>query len=275
MSTQTLVKPIEIRDVLEEKQAGLSKKLPNFVINYLKRIVHQDLVNEIIMEHGHLKNFDFIDAIIRKFDLTIKVRGRENIGADGRYIIAANHPLGGLDGVALMKVVGAVRPNILFPVNDILTQIPNMRDLFVPVNKHGSNMGNARLIDEAFASDATILFFPAGLVSRKTKGVIKDLEWKPTFIKKARSHKRDIIPTYISGSNSWWFYFLANWRKRLGIKTNIEMLYLMDEVVKQKDKEICITFGEPIPYTQLDRTKKDTERAKDIKDIVYQLNREE
>ncbi len=214
-------------------------------------------------------------------DVKIKVNGLEHIAPEGRYIIAANHPLGGFDGIALMHVVGKIRPHIQFPVNDILINLHNIKDLFVPVNKHGSNMQNARLIDEAFASDATILFFPAGLVSRKQKGVIKDLEWKSTFIKKARSHKRDIIPTYISGRNSNWFYNLANWRKRLGIKVNLEMLYLMDEAVKQKGKEICITFGEPIPYTSLDRKpytsldrkKKDLEWASEIKDIVYQLNK--
>lgn len=273
MNEHSSIKPIDVKEVIESKSPGLTKRLPRFVINYLTRIVHQDFVNEMIKTHGHLKNFEFLEAVINYFGVSVKAHGIENIAVDGRYIIAANHPLGGFDGIALMHVVGKVLPNIQFPVNDILTNIPNLKELFVPINKHGSNLQNARLIDEAFAGDATILFFPAGLVSRRQKGGIKDLEWKSTFIKKARSHKRDIIPTHISGRNSNWFYNLSYWRKKIGIKANLEMLYLMDEVVKQKGKEICITFGQPIPYAHFDKSKKDLEWADEVQNIVYQLNK--
>jgi putative hemolysin len=134
-------------------------------------------------------------------------------------------------------------------------------------------MENARIIDQAFESEVMMLYFPAGLVSRKQKGRIEDLEWKKTFVRKARTYKRDVIPTYISGKNTNWFYNLARWRKVLGININLEMLYLVDEMVKQKDKEIKITFGRPIPYQTFDRSKKDIEWAKEIKSIVYQIEK--
>ena len=132
-------------------------------------------------------------------------------------------------------------------------------------------MENARIIDAAFESDKMMLYFPAGLVSRKQDGDITDLEWKKTFIRKAKTYKRDIIPAHISGLNSSWFYNLALWRKRLGISANLEMLYLVDEMVNQKGKEIKIKFGEAIPYQTFDRSKKDIQWAAEVKETVYQI----
>jgi putative hemolysin len=179
--------------------------------------------------------------------------------------------LGGLDGMALMKVVGEVRKDIVFPVNDLLMNVPNLLPLFIPINKHGSNTQNMLIMNDTFASDKTILYFPAGLCSRKQKGKILDLEWKKTFITKARTYKRDIIPVHINGRNSDWFYNLAKWRKRLGIKANIEMLYLVDEMYKQNNKNISITFGKPISWTTFDNRFPDIIWAKKVKQHVYTL----
>lgn len=174
--------------------------------------------------------------------------------------------------MALMHAVGQVFPDVVFPVNDILMNIPGLQPLFIPINKHGSNAENIRLIDETFASDKTILYFPAGLVSRKFRGgVIEDLEWKKTFITKARRYQRDIIPTFIDGKNSDFFYNLARWRKRLHIGANLEMLYLVDEMMRQKGNTIHITFGEPVPWTTFDRSKPDAAWAKMVRDKVYAL----
>jgi len=187
--------------------------------------------------------------------------------------VAANHPLGGLDGMALMWAVGKVRKDIVFPVNDLLMNLDNLKELFIPINKHGSNAGNVRLIDETYASEKAILYFPAGLCSRKGKGGICDLEWKKSFIAKTRVHQRDIIPAFIEGRNSEWFYNLARWRSRLGIKANIEMLYLVDEMYKQRNKDIYITFGKRIPYTEFDRRYKDLAWAQILKHHVYSLSK--
>jgi putative hemolysin len=177
-----------------------------------------------------------------------------------------------MDGMALIQVVGRVRKDIVFPVNDILTYIPGLQPLFIPINKHGKNTENLEIIENTFASGKVILYFPAGLVSRKHKGgIIKDLEWKKTFITKARKYKRDVIPVYISGRNSNFFYNLASWRGKLGIKANIEMLYLVDEMARQKGKTIKMVFGHPIPYTTFDRSKSDVQWAAFVKNIVYDL----
>jgi putative hemolysin len=148
-----------------------------------------------------------------------------------------------------------------------------LKELFIPVNKHGkSGIESVKMINAQFASDELTLVFPAGLVSRKQDGgIIKDLEWKKSFITKARQYQRDIIPVYVEGNNSNFFYNLSRWRKRLGIKANIEMFYLMDEMYKQRGKKITIYFGEPIKYSIFDKTKTDEQWANYIKELVYKL----
>lgn len=262
---------IDIERVIASKNPGLLKVLPGFVINYLKRVIHQKDLNVAIYANREKQGLDFIDAILKEFGAKISTVGLANIPKQGRFLIASNHPLGGLDGVALMSEVGKVRQDIIFPVNDLLMNIPNISDLFIPVNKHGSNAANVPVFEDTFSSDKTVLYFPAGLCSRKQSGKIADLEWKKSFITKARKHQRDIIPTHIDGRNSSFFYNLANLRKRLGIKSNIEMLYLVDEMYKQKDKQVKIIFGKPISYQVFDKRFPDTQWAQLLKAFVYTL----
>lgn len=262
---------IDLEKVIADKNPRLLKALPGFVLRYLKRIIHQDEVNKLIKDNHDLYGLEFLDVILKTYGVKIQAEGIENVSPEGRWTIAANHPLGGLDGMALMWVVGKVRTDIVFPVNDLLMNLDNLKGLFIPINKHGSNAGNVRLIDQTYASDKAVLYFPAGLCSRKSKDGICDLEWKKSFITKTRAHHRDIIPAYIDGRNSNWFYNLARLRGMLGIKANIEMLYLVDEMFKQKNKNITITFGKPIPYTTFDRSFPDLVWAQKLKDHVYGL----
>ncbi len=263
---------IEIEKVIAKKNPRLLKLLPGFVIRYIKRILHQDEINDFIGRNGHLYGLDFVERIVIEYIKQLNVSGIDNIASDKRILIASNHPLGGLDGVALMHVAGKIRRDILFPVNDILMNLENIRCLFIPINKHGSNSQNLKIINDTFASDASILYFPAGLCSRKQKhGIIEDLEWKKTFISYARKYQRDVIPAFIDGRNSNFFYNLARFRKMLGVKQNIEMFYLVDEVYKQKNKIINITFGKPIPCETFDKRHTDQQWAQKIKEHVYQL----
>lgn len=269
----TQVKPalIDIEKVLENKSPTLKRMLPGFAIRYLKRIIHQDELNFYLTEYAHLHGIEFIDAVLGYINTKVEIVGLENIPKTEKCIVASNHPLGGLDGNALMLAVSKVRQDIVFPVNDILMNIENMKSLFIPINKHGSNAENIKIINDTFASDILICYFPAGLVSRKTKGVIVDTEWKTTFITKAKRFKRDIIPTHISGRNTNFFYNLANFRKRFRIKANLEMLYLVDEFHKQKNKTLLITFGLQIPYKTFDKRYKNTEWADLMKQYIYKM----
>jgi putative hemolysin len=263
---------INVEKVLYSKNPALKKVVPKFIVNYLKRIVHQDDINEFLRECGHLRDADMVGAFLSKFEIKFKVSGTENIPEKGRCIFVSNHPLGGLDGLVFIYELSKHFPDIKFPVNDILTNIENLSGILLPVNKHGSQGKEAaRMIEDAYASDSQILYFPAGLCSRKKRGVIKDLIWHKSFISKAIQHKRDVVPAYFSGRNSNFFYNLANIRKFLGIKGNIEMLYLADEMFKQKGKEISLTFGKPIPWQTFDKSRSAPEWADWVKSKSYEL----
>jgi len=266
------IQKIDVEKILYSKNRAFKKTVPGFVVNYLKRIVHQDELNDFLKKWGHLRDSELIEAGLRHFEIKFKVYDSENIPKTGRYIFVSNHPLGGLDGLVFIYELSKYFPDIKFPVNDILTNIENLSGIFLPVNKHGAQGKDAaRRIEEAYSSGSQILYFPAGLCSRKKKGVIKDLQWHKSFIAKAIQHKRDIVPAYFSGRNSNFFYNLSNIRNFLGLKANIEMLYLADEMFKQKDKEIRLVFGKTIPWVTFDKTRSALEWADWVKSKSYQL----
>ncbi len=264
---------IDIEKVIAEKNPRLLKSLPGFIISYIKKVLHQDQINGFIAVHGNNYGFDFIEKIIEEFGVSVETIGIENVPQTGGIVIASNHPLGGLDALAMMHILSKKRKDMRFIVNDILLTFKNLKELFIPVNKHGkSGAESVKMINAQFASEQLTLVFPAGLVSRKQEGgIIKDLEWKKSFITKARQYQRDIIPVYVEGINSNFFYNLSRWRKRLGIKANIEMFYLMDEMYKQHGKKITIYFGKPIKYSTFDKSKTDEQWANYIKELVYKL----
>jgi putative hemolysin len=269
---KTATQKIDVGKVLYSKNPALKKVIPEFVVNYLKRIVHQDELNDFLARWGHLRDTELIEAGLRHFEIKYKVSGKEKIPKEGRYIFVSNHPLGGLDGLVFIYEISKHFPDIKFPVNDILTSIENLSGIFLPVNKHGAQGKDAaKRIEEAYSSASQILYFPAGLCSRKKRGVIKDLTWHKSFISKAVQHKRDVLPAYFSGRNSNFFYNLSNIRKFLGIKANIEMLYLADEMFKQKDKEIKLVFGNPIPWETFDKSRSALEWAEWVKSRTYEL----
>jgi putative hemolysin len=263
---------LDVEKIFQEKNPDLFKMLPGFIFSYLKKVIHQDSLNRILKENPGSYNVDFGNKCTELFGVKSKSIGLSDVPKDGRYLFVANHPLGGLDGIIFMNEVGKEFENIKFPVNDILLQIGRFNDIFVPINKHGGHSREAAIqIENAFKSEAQVLFFPAGLVSRKQKGTIKDLEWKTNFIKKAIRHQRDIVPVFIEGRNSSFFYNLARIRKKLGIKANIEMLYLVDEMFKQKDQEIKLFFGSPISWEEIQNTQTPKIWAEKIKETVYSL----
>ena len=263
---------IDIERVIKSKNPKLLKWLPKFLVNYLKRTIHQEEINQILEENKNKFDYEFAKDIIERFNVKTNVYGIENIPKTGGYIFASNHPLGGIDALALVTVMEPYRKDMQFVVNDILLNLKNLSGLFVGVNKHGTNTKDSlKKVDELFASDKAIFVFPAGLVSRKKKGSIADLEWKKTFITRAKKHQKDIIPVYVGGSLSNFFYRLSNLRSALGIKANIEMLYLADETFKQQHKTLDILFGEPISVETFNKTKSDKEWAKWMENKVHTM----
>jgi len=261
---------INIRKVIEKKNPALAKMMPGFVVSFMKKLIHEDELNRIIYDYRDRYGLDFVRSVLEDMKVSYSMDGLEQVPVHGRYIFASNHPLGGFDGLVLMDAIGTVFLDIRFIVNDILLNLKNLDTVFIPVNKHGrQTIEYVRKIDETYSGDAQVLYFPAGLCSRKIKGEINDLKWNKNFIQKAIQYKRDVVPVYFEGRNSNFFYNLANLRKKLGIKTNLEMTFLVNEFFKQKGQHVRLRFGTPIPHTTFDKSQNYNYWADFVREKVY------
>ena len=265
---------IDVNAVIASKSERLAKFTPKFVLRWLKKIIHQDELNSILEFSNGAIDVEFADKVLQWLNAksNVKFIDRDSLDHEKRYIFVSNHPLGGLDGLTLISLIGKLFGGIKFVVNDILLNIVPMRNIFVPINKHG-RMGKeyGERIHNAYASDDQILYFPAGLCSRLIDGQITDLEWKKNFIKQAKRYNRDIVPIYFGGQNSNFFYRLAKIRKFLGIKFNIEMIFLPDEMFRQKNSIFEVIIGEPVPISSIDSSKSLDEWCKVIREKCYEL----
>lgn len=254
---------INVKDILRSKAPNT--KVPGFLVKYLEKIVHQDEINKFLGEHGDLYGFEFVEECIRFLDLTLHTEGLEDI-PEGRYTFAGTHPLGGIDGLSTGHAIHNRFPqqSIKFLSNDLLSNLKNLLPLFVPINKVGNQSQHRSLperLNEAYQSDMQMVIFPAGKCSRRIKGQISEMRWSKSFIQKSIDSKRDVVPVYFEGRNSNFFYNFANLRTFLGIKINLEMLYLADEMFKQRGNTFHIYFGKPIPYSTFDSSRTTQEWA--------------
>ena len=266
---------LNIPEILKAKSPKLAKLLPRFVVSYIERTLHVDELNYILTTFGHLDGVAFDDATLNYLGIKHTVKNPECLPPDDgkRYIFVSNHPLGGLDGMVLISAMGAHYDNkVRFIVNDLLYNLKPLRSVFVPINKHGRQSNSyADMVDEAYASDNQMLYFPAGLCSRKIKGKVQDLDWKKSVVTKAVKYQRDIVPIYFEGRNSNFFYNLDRIGRFFGIKANIAMFYLSDELFKQRNSHFSITVGSPIPYTMFDKSKSTTEWAAYLRGLAYSI----
>ena len=277
--TEITEKTIDIDHILKGKMGSKAKFVPKFARNWLKRIIHQDEVNAFLWDSRAKTGVEWLEATLRYLDVTLEIEGKENLPAkdDGRlYTFVSNHPLGGADGVALGAIIGKQYDGrFRYLVNDLLMNLPGLAPLCIPINKTGHQSRNfPAMVEAGFKSDHHMLMFPAGLCSRKINGEIHDLDWKKTFITKSVETQRDVVPIHFSGENSDRFYRIANICKRLGIKFNIAMLFLVDEMYKNVHKTFRVTIGKPIPWQTFDKSKSATQWALHVEDIVYQLGKE-
>lgn len=264
-------KYIDLQRILNDKGV----RLPHFVLRWGERLLHIDEINETIYKDRDKFGLDFVYAFTEgkepwNLGLDVQVHGLENLPAEGNQMVVGNHPLGGPDGLALMGAVGRVRKDIRFPVNDFLCYLPGLKELFVPIDKVNKTKALANL-EQAFADAKMLLYFPAGACSRRIKGVVQDLEWKPTFVKKAVKYGRDIVPVFTDALNRNRFYTVANLRKRLGIKFSYEMAMLPAEMFAQRGKTFSITFGKPIAASTFDHRHTPAEWAALLREHVYKL----
>lgn len=267
---------IDIDKVLSSKLGRKERFVPRFLVNWLKKIIHQDEINEFLTREGDKQGVEWLWDCVEFLDMQLNIEGIENLpsATDGKlYTFVSNHPLGGQDGVALGAVLGKhYNGRIKYLVNDLLMNLYGLAPLCIPINKTGRQARNFPAIVKAgFDSKDNMIMFPAGLCSRKQNGVIRDLPWQKTFVVKSVETHRDVVPIFFSGNNSQKFYNIANWCKRLGLKFNVAMLFLVDEMFKNRHKTFTIKIGKPIPWQQFDKTKKPLQWAAWVQDRVYEL----
>ncbi len=268
---------IDIDKVLHDKAGKKAGYIPRFMVSWLKKTIHQEEINAFLEEEGDRQGIPWLWDCLRYLGIELKVEGRENLPSpsDGKlYTFVSNHPLGGQDGVALGAVLGEhYDGRIKYLVNDILMNLHGLAPLCIPINTTGKKGRDfPKMVEAGFAGNDHIIMFPAGLCSRRQKdGQIRDLAWKKTFITKSVCSQRDVVPIYFSGRNSNFFYRLANICKRLHIKFNVAMLFLVDEMYKNRNKTFTIKIGEPIPWQTFDRSRSDQEWAAYVREKVYQL----
>lgn len=267
---------IDIDRIIREKAGAKAKYVPHFVRSWLKRRVHQDEINAFLEQEGDKQGVPWLNDCVDYLDMQLNIEGRDNLPSptDGRrYTFVSNHPLGGQDGVALGAILGGVyNGRVKYLVNDLLMNLHGLAPLCIPINKVGHQSRQfPAMVEAGFKSDNHIIMFPAGLCSRKQHGVIRDLTWSKTFITKSVETERDVVPIHFGGHNSARFYRLANVSKALGIKFNIAMLYLVDEMYGNRHKSFTVKIGKPIPWQTFDRSRTPLQWAAYVQDIVYKL----
>lgn len=270
---------IDVDKILRSKMGEKAERVPRFVVRWLKKILHQDELNEFLWNAREETGTPWLKHALRRLNNEVRVHGAENLPkADDtrRYTFVSNHPLGGIDGVAIGSVIGEhYNDNFRYLVNDLLMNLPGLAPLCIPINKTGRQSRDfPKMVEAGFASDHHMVLFPAGLCSRKIKGEIHDLPWTKTFIVKSVQTQRDVVPMYFSGQNSPRFYRIANLCKRLGLKFNVAMLFLSDEMFRNEGKTFDLYIGKPIPWQTFDSSRTPKQWAQWVQEKVYQLRDE-
>lgn len=261
---------INLEEVLAWKFPG--RKFPRFIVRWLNSFLKVDFMNDLIVE-GY-EGVEFCKKAMEYLDITLQAEGLENIPADGTlYTFASNHPLGGIDGIALASLIGERFGTVSLMVNDFLMALPGLRPLCVPINKTGSQSRELpRLVEESFSSDRQVLVFPAGACSRKIDGKVQDLPWSKTFVIKSRKYERPVVPVHFIGENSKRFYRIATLNRILGEKINFTMPFLPDEMYRARHKTFKVVFGEPVPYSSIDGSKTPLQWAEWFRERVYSIS---
>ncbi|MCM1489728.1 MAG: 1-acyl-sn-glycerol-3-phosphate acyltransferase [Muribaculum sp.] len=273
---------LDIEGILKKRiPKDKERYIPNFLYRFLAGFIHQAELNEMLRVGYPSTGSEFAHKVLEYLDITVEVEGEENLPPLGqRTVFACNHPLGGLDGIALIDVLGSYYgdDNIRFMVNDLLMNVEPLRNVFIPINKYGSQARTSvDIINKEYASDKEMVVFPAGLVSRlQDDGQVEDLTWQKAFVVKAFEYDRDIVPVRFVALNRKRFYRVARWRKKLGIKVNLEQSTLPSELCAARGKNFKVIIGTPVKIRELRAAKMPHVRAAAyIRDLVYKLRKPE
>ncbi len=239
---------VDVQKEIEKKFPKVKEKdnfLKKSLFKIAKKIVHEDSINQFLGENSHLKGFEFVDAVLDYFDFdyTVSNSDLQNIPPHGKVVIIANHPLGGLDALCLLRLVSQVRKDVKIVANDFLSGFDALNSLFIPIDNYKTKQAkeDIKKIYEALNNEQALIIFPAGEVSRATPKGIKDSAWQKGFLTFAKHSNSPILPIFLDGKNSKTFYTMSL------INKTFSTLLLSNEMFNKKSKRINIKIGEIIP----------------------------
>ncbi len=266
-------KLVDFKKIIRSQKNKILRNLPGFIIRFLKRVIHENDINTIISNNIDKYGTVFVKGALDDLNININVSNKENIPVTGRYIFVCNHPLGAIDFLSAFIVISEKQPETKVIANEVLSWLDNLKELFIPVNVFGrSSLKTGKEIEKILVSEnMQLMSFPAGTVSRKTRGVIEDTEWNKSFIKFALEHKRNVIPIHIESENTKRFYRVSNIRNFFGIKTNLELFLLPGEIFRKRNSIINIAIGECIPFKTFSNEKSHFDWAQYVRSKVYKI----
>jgi putative hemolysin len=266
------MKYIDISSYIMTSNLKILKKSPGFIIKWIEKIIRQEEMNQILTKYSDYEGIDFLNKMIEEFNIRIEIEGQENLPDYKRCFFISNHPFGIIDGLVLTKIVSDRYGTLKSIGNEVFMKIPHLWPIIAAVNVFSRNSKEYLLaLEEIFNSNVPITHFPAGEVSRLYGGKIQDCRWEKSYITKAVSSNRNLVPFYMYGRNSYLFYFINSFRRLLGIKINIELILLPSEMFKKRNKTIKVKIGKPISYQKFDKTFSHFEWAQKVRKHVYGL----
>ncbi|MBN1153991.1 lysophospholipid acyltransferase family protein [candidate division KSB1 bacterium] len=240
---------IDLKKIFEAKRPGYLARYPRFIsnliLNVLERVLHIDEVNRFLKLAEDKHGFDFIDELFDYLDFGYLVSSKDKlkIPYEGRLVCVANHPLGALDGLALLKAISSVRRDVKIVANDVLMNLDDLKELFLPFDLFSKRTQKKHIegIKEALSNEEAVIFFPAAEVSRLTMKGIRDKAWQNGPLYFARKYHSPVLPVFIKGKNSFFFYAASLLSK------TFSMFLLVREIHKKRSKSVTLKIGDPIP----------------------------
>ena len=268
--TESTPRIIDVEKQFKTRLPGIYHKLPRSFLRLIRHIVYENRLNHLIHESRDLEGIELVNWALEQFQVTVKIKGQKNIPADGRNIFVANHPIGGLDSLALLSALGSCYTSLKILSNEILDVVAGFHPLRVSVVTFGKfSRANALALKDVLISDQPLCVFPAGFVAKRNPVKIQDLPWNKFFVTSAVKYRRQVVPVFIAARNSALFYNIASIRRLLHIKSNLEMFLLPHEMFNKAGSTITIMFGAPISFATFDRSRTHREWAQQVRELVY------
>lgn len=204
-------------------------------------------MNAVYDKYKHLSELDFLRSLVSEFKVNYRVEGLENLPKHGSYISISNHPLGGIDGILLLRIMLEQNPSYKILANFILGKIEPLKPHIFAVNpfeNHKEAQSSSAGLKEALKhlkEGNPLGIFPAGEVSTLKEGELwTDKSWENSSMKLIKKAKVLVVPIYFEASNSWLFYKLS------AVSDTLRTALLPKEMLRKKNKKIIVRIGKPI-----------------------------